>query len=101
MGRWAQASRRGGGPLLPNLIISAVKQGAFNILLTYQRDGDLEVLADAAFETLPEELSVEEKFQFGTRTLQLTMLDAITTETQIVYDGTTPGYLTPQTVDLT
>lgn len=102
MGRWAQR-RHGagsGGPATPplNRIITASKTGLSLVSLTYNQDADLTLFDPALFESSPSGAAGDGIVQTGSATMDLSIDGLVFGDTSVTYNGTTPGFLTPQTV---
>lgn len=98
MGRWAKASRSGGGP--PSLIamIRAEITSGTQITVTYNSAIDVANLALSVFQSSPSGSTNDTKTQVAPNKIRFGMDNTVTGDTSLVYSGTTIGVLRPQTI---
>jgi hypothetical protein len=101
MGRWAQRTRSGGGITPLNFITTALAGGGVTIIINYSRPVDGSQLDQSAFTAEPEGEVANNLTQFDEHGIELQFPDDIAPGGTLVYDGSTPGILTPQTVTTT
>lgn len=99
MGRWAQASRTGGGPTALNSIRSAVDAFTTEIDVNYFHPIGAASFILATFVSNPSAQSPISITQTATHTVQLAFSLTIAADTTLVYTGSVPNILTPQTVN--
>jgi len=99
MGRWAQRSRRGGGPHLENFIVGARLVGSLSLRVYYAKDVDASQLVANTFESLPSGESGDFTQQVAPREVEVVLVGDATGDTSMIYTGTTPGIQTPDGVD--
>jgi hypothetical protein len=99
MGRWAQASRTGGGPTGINYMLQAVDSASDAIEVTYALDVGAGALTLANFVSNPTAQAANSVAQTGRRKVEFTFPLSIAADTTLVYNGTIPNFQTPQTVN--
>lgn len=101
MGRWAQAKRTGGGGETLVEITSAVASGGGTAIdVTWSRAVTASGLSPAAFHTLPMFEVPISVVQTSPTVTTLTFGVDISAENFLEYDGTDPGFASPQQVAL-
>lgn len=98
MGRWAQASRGGGGSSPLTMIIRAIKLDATDVELEYSANVDGGIIGADTFQSQPSGTVGDSLEQILPRKIEVTFDGDITADTSVLYAGTTAGILTPQTV---
>lgn len=101
MGRWAQRRRAGGGPPTLNYITEAAAGGAANqMFVRYAQNVDETQLIPSAFEATPSTNTGDTIDQLLPNRIRISFTGDVDTDTTLIYGGSTPGILTPQTVSI-
>lgn len=100
MGRWAQRTRSGGGKSI-NFITAAVEQSEFDLVLTYLNAIDASEFELPDFDTEPGFFEPVAITNDSANEIHLEFGDDISAETDITYQGDTPGVLAPQSKPIT
>jgi hypothetical protein len=98
MGRWAQRKRTGGGAPVLNYIIEATNFGGETAGAEYAYKVDANALSPAAFTSNPSGEIANTILQFDPRRIIIEFDIPQDADTTLVYSGTTPGIVTPQTI---
>lgn len=104
MGRWAQRRRAGGGPGAAIAIIhlvAATVTGAATMTATYSGPPDISGLDPTDFLAVINGENGDDIAALGGNQIQIHFAGSIFGETTLEYSGTTPGYLTPDSVAVT
>ena len=99
MGRYSQRKRSGGGPPVLNHMTEAVDFDPAGITVTYSQPIDFSQLSPGAFASFPSSTSCIAITPLAAREAEYVFGFDIDTDTTLVYVGTTPGVLTPQTIN--
>lgn len=98
MGRWAQASRTGGGPTALNSIRKIVNIGGATATAEYYQPIGAGAFAAGNFESNPSSAVSLSVSQTADQTVAILFDSSIAGDTSIVYSGSIPNILTPQTI---
>jgi len=98
MGRWAQASRTGGSKTALNFMRSAIDSDPVEIQVEYAQPIGASSFTPASFVTNPSAQAGTVIGQFDAHTITIQFPLDITADTTLVYSGTVPNILTPQTI---
>ena len=98
MGRWAQASRTGGGSTALNQMRAAVDFGSEDIDVEYTQPVAASSFAFGQHQSQPSGATSSSYTQLTPHKLRITMSDVIDTDTSLQYAGTNPNILSPDTI---
>lgn len=97
MGRWSQRTRSGGGASL-NFIVTAVHDDPETMLLTYLNNVNASLFAPGLFTSSPSTEQSISVSQQGAKVLQVTFNVDVSADTEVIYQGTVPSVLSPQSI---
>lgn len=97
MGRWAQRTRSGGGNPSLNSMTRAVFDGTDTILVTYAMSVKDSSLSPGSFTSLPSNTVSVNVVQVDKNRVDVVFGSDVDTDTSIRYNGSTLGFLFPQT----
>jgi hypothetical protein len=98
MGRWAQASRTGGGPTALNFMREAFDLDTTTIRVQYNNPIGASSLTPASFSSTPSLLQPTTIFPVSAHTIDLAFAASIAADTALIYAGATPNIQSPQTI---
>ena len=99
MGHASQRRRSGGGITPLNHILQATIAGADSANIEYAAPVDASQLIPSSFTSnLSGETGISAN-NVATRRIILSFTGSIVTDTELLYEGATPGIVTPQTID--
>lgn len=102
MGRWAQAQRTGSkspSELQPADMIQVSEEEDDQARVTYNRTIDPTALAPEDFQSIPSGAKGTSLIQTAPTEIQITFNDIIAGDERVEYEGTTPGFKTPDDAD--
>ena len=98
MGRWAQASRTGGGATSLNMMRAAVDFGSEDIDVEYNNPVAAGSFSVGNFSSAPRLLTSTGYTQLTAHKIRIAFGDVIDSDTTLIYAGSVPNILTPQTI---
>lgn len=100
MGRWSQRTRAGGGASI-NFMTLAVHDDPETMLVTYLNNVDATAFTVTSFTASP---STEQSIaitQQSAKVIKVEFLSDVSGDNELIYQGPTPGVLTPQNLPVT
>jgi len=99
MGHASQRRRSGGGVTPLNHIVDAIIAGADSANLEYASPIDASQLDPSSFVSNPSSETGNSANNVAPRRIIITFSGPVVTDTELLYEGETPGIVTPQTIN--